>query len=312
MPRGELAYNEQMGRRTCVTVCVGLGLVWFGTTSARAWGFDIHRFITEQAIGQLPPEIRPFFEKHRAFVIEHSVDPDLWRLAGFEEEPPRHFLDLDAYGAWPFSALPRDRELAVAKFGRSTIEKNGTLPWRVGEIQAQLVQAFSQQKQGTSRWAIDNVKFFSAALAHYVADAHVPFHAVLNYDGQLTNQHGIHSRFETDLFLRYRERLRVTPASIPPVDRPVDFAFDALIDGARQVERVLQADRQALGGGQVYGDEYFDRLLAGTQPVLEAQVSRAIAGVAAVITGAWQAGGRPELPLDPPRPTQRRRTTAGV
>ena len=53
--------------------------------------------------------------------------------------------------------------------------------------------------------------FFSATLGHYMGDAHVPFHAVLNYDGQLTNQHGIHARFEAMLFERYRDRLTIAP-----------------------------------------------------------------------------------------------------
>jgi hypothetical protein len=300
-----------MNRRVCVTACVAAALLWFGGTPVRTWGFDIHRFITDQAIALLPDEIRPFYEKHRTFVVEHAVDPDLWRLAGFEEEPPRHFLDLDAYGSPPFTALPRDRELAIAKFGRPMVEKNGTLPWRVGEVHGQLVGAFRQQTQGTSRWALDNIKFFSAVLSHYVADAHVPFHAVVNYDGQLTNQHGIHSRFETDLFHRYRSRLQVKPVPIPAVDRPVDFIFDVLIDGAGQVEGLLQADRVAIGDGQVYDDQYFDRMRERSQAVLETQLSRAIAGVAAVITGAWQAGGRPDLPLDPPKSSQRRRAVTG-
>ena len=78
--------------------------------------------------------------------------------------------------------------------------KNGTLPWRTEEIYKKLVEAF-QQKAGYSR---DNIKFFSAIIAHYVGDAHVPFHAALNYDGQLTQQWGIHARFESELFERYR------------------------------------------------------------------------------------------------------------
>ena len=66
----------------------------------------------------------------------------------------------------------------------------------------------------------DNIKFFSSVLAHYVSDGHVPFHAVLNYDGQLTGQWGIHSRFETELFERYRATLRVVPKPVVPVAEP--------------------------------------------------------------------------------------------
>ena len=37
-----------------------------------AWGFAAHRFIAEKAIDLLPIEIRPYFQKHRAFIVEHG------------------------------------------------------------------------------------------------------------------------------------------------------------------------------------------------------------------------------------------------
>src|SRR5687767_4983572 len=104
-----------------------------------AWGFDAHRMIADRAIDLLPAAIRPFFVKHRAFIAEHAIDPDLWRTAGFTEEPPQHFVDLDAFGQAPFDALPRDKDAAVAKFGKEMVQKNGLLPWRVEEMHGRLV-----------------------------------------------------------------------------------------------------------------------------------------------------------------------------
>ena len=65
---------------------------------AGAWGFETHKFIVSRAIDLLPDAIKPFYEANRVFVVEHAIDPDLWRTAGFTDEPPRHFVDLDA---WP-------------------------------------------------------------------------------------------------------------------------------------------------------------------------------------------------------------------
>jgi hypothetical protein len=258
-----------------------------------AWAFEIHRLVTEHAIPLLPAPIRPFYQFHRAFLVEHSIDPDLWRWAGFEAESRRHFVDLDAYGPWPFTALPRDQARAVARHGRDKVERNGTLPWRMAEIYARLVKDLGEQR-GTR---VESVKFFSAVLSHYVADAHMPLHTTLNHDGQRTGQHGIHSRFETDLFLRHREQVRIVPVAIPPVHAPADFAFDTLIASFELVDDVLEADRRARGRSKQYDDDYFARLFAMTQPMLEQQLSRASAGVAAVLTGAWEKAGRPELPL---------------
>ena len=84
---------------------------------SRAWGFEAHKFIADRVIALLPPGLRELFERQRTAFVEHSIDPDLWRNVGFEDEPPRHFLDLDAYGASPFDALPRSYDEAVTKFG---------------------------------------------------------------------------------------------------------------------------------------------------------------------------------------------------
>src|SRR5688500_3235480 len=89
--------------------------------TAGAWGFDAHKTVAEQFIALLPPELRPLFERRKAFIIEHSIDPDLWRNVGWSAEAPNHFLDLDHYGAHPFVELPRDFDRAVQKFGREAV-----------------------------------------------------------------------------------------------------------------------------------------------------------------------------------------------
>src|SRR5262245_36863925 len=120
-------------RRRLVAVFAVLAILSPGR-SAEAWGFEAHKYILERAIALLPPEIRPFFEKHRVTIVEHAIDPDLWRTVGWDaEEGPRHYLDMDAYGPYPFKDFPRDRDQAVKKFGLEMINKNGLLPWRAQE-----------------------------------------------------------------------------------------------------------------------------------------------------------------------------------
>src|SRR5436190_21420260 len=95
-----------------------------------AWGNEAHRYIMDRAIDRLPPELRAFYDEARASMLERSVDPDLWRLAGWEEEPPRHFLNLYAYGTYPFPDLPRDYDRAVERYGIEFVRQNGLVPWR--------------------------------------------------------------------------------------------------------------------------------------------------------------------------------------
>jgi len=290
-----------MRRRAVLTALVFLLAL---PAPARAWSFDLHRYITSRALALLPAGLRSFFERpqNRAFVVEHSIDPDLWRNAGFAQEPPRHFLDLDAYGAFPFVDLPRDYDEAVRKFGAETVAKNGLLPWRGAEIFERLVKAF-RDTQGASPYAPDDVKFFAAVLSHYTGDAHVPFHAALNHDGQLTNQHGIHSRFEGELFRRFESRVvaRLKPPPLAPIQDPRDALFQTLLDSFGLVEPVLAADRRAAAGRTEYDDDYFARFFAGAHPVLERRLSEAISGVASMIAGAWEKAGRPDLSRERPR-----------
>jgi hypothetical protein len=270
-----------------------------------AWGFDVHRFITDKAIDLLPDGMKPFYQHYRAFIVEHTVDPDLWRTAGWDEEPPRHFLDIDAYGAPPFDALPRDFDRAVQQWGRDVIVKNGLLPWRTAEIYGLLQRNFAQLRQGSGGYAVENVKFYSAVIAHYTEDGHVPLHAVMNYDGQLTGQRGVHTRWESDLVLRVMPDLRLTPAPPVPVTDPRTFMFDTLIASYPGAVVILKADALAIAGRDTYDDEYFRVLDRETRPLLEQQLSKAISGVASMLQGAWEAGGKPALPIDAAKPVQK-------
>src|SRR4051812_18380705 len=185
-------------RKAIVFALFALALASIHPAPVRAWGFNGHKFITDRAIDLVLPELRPFFQKFKTTIVEHSIDPDTYRTMGWVEEPPRHFLDMDAYGAFPFRDLPHDYNEAVAKRGTEFVTKNGLVPWRAQEVYVQLRDAFKQlPAQGYAR---DNVKLFSAVLSHYTGDSFQPLHAAVNYDGKDTGQTGIHSRFETELF----------------------------------------------------------------------------------------------------------------
>jgi len=284
-----------MKPRLIVAVLVGSLLI---PRPLPAWGLDVHRLVTAGAIDVLPTNLRPFYEKHRSFIVEHSVDPDLWRNVGFTEEPPRHYLDLDSYGVYPFRELPRDRQAATQKFGREKIEQEGQLPWRVDEVYGRLAQAFQQQKVGSHPYSLDDIKFFSAVISHYVSDGHVPFHAAKNYDGQLTNQHGLHSRLETEAVLRYQARLTIRPAPLVPVSNVIDFMFDALLKSFTFVDPILKADREAVRGREEYDDSYFDQFFGQVRPILERRLNDSMTAVASMIVSAWEKGGKPDLPLE--------------
>ena len=283
-------------------------LLLTGGARTHAWGFEAHKFIMERAIPLLPPELRPLFDAHRTTLIERAIDPDTWRTAGFDhEEDPRHFLDFDwqGYGPDPFAGLPRDYTAAVAKFGRNRVHENGVLPWRAEEMHGMLRRAFEDYSR-RGAFGRNDIIFFSAWLTHYISDAHVPFHAVINHDGQLTGQNGIHARFESTMFERYRDRLTIAPKAIAPITDPRDFAFETLLQSNRLVPAILKADLAAIGARDEYDAAYYDAFFAANRGVLEQRLNEAIAATAAMISGAWQAAGKPPVPVSPTARPQRR------
>jgi hypothetical protein len=186
------------------------------------------------------------------------------------------------------------------------------VPWRTQEIAGRLIRGFEAlHKNGP--YAQSDIRFFSAIIGHYVADAHVPLHAVLNYNGQLTGQSGIHNRWEDELFIRYQQQLVIKPAAPSSISNERDFIFDTLLESSQLADDVLAADKKAIGNRDTYDDQYFETLFRETRPILEKRLNDAISGVASVITSAWEQAGKPTLTANPPvRPPERRRTTQGA
>jgi hypothetical protein len=289
--------------RIAASAVLGIVLLILTSEVPQAWGFDVHRFITNAAMDHVPEPIRPYFQKHRAFITEHSIDPDLMRTYGVETEDPNHFLDMDAVAPDPFTGIPREEAEYIKKLGPEKAREYGRVPWRVEEIYNRLVTELAPaqgQRPSTGR-----VNALVAILSHYVEDAHVPFHAALNYDGQSTNQRGIHARFESDLFARFQSRMSIKPVIPAPVLNPRDFIFEKLTEGNRMVPAILAADKAAIEGREFYDDAYFGRFFEGGKSIAERRISESIGGVAAMIAGAWQKAGKPALPLDDTRPPAR-------
>jgi hypothetical protein len=276
-------------------------LLW--PSPASAWGLEAHKFITEQVIALLPAELRPLFEQKKAYFIERCIDPDLWRVIGWDAEPPNHFVDLDYYGRYPFSELPREYDRAVQKFGRDVVHEQGLLPWRTAEFYGRLHRTFESLKlESPPGFARDNIVLFSAIMAHYIEDGHVPLHAVVNYDGQRTGQNGVHGRWESELFERTRGRIHVAPPPVRPVADPRAYMFDVLLASYKLSDAVLAADRKAATGREFYDDRYFTVLADEQFTTMQQRLNESISAVASFIIGAWEQAGRPAIPPDGPRP----------
>lgn len=282
---------------------VTLGLVVLLPHTTGAWGMDVHRFITRRVVENLPADLRPFYVAKIDFISEHAADPDLWRIVGLKgplgEEDPNHYLDLDALDEpAPFKNVPRDWDAFVGKYGLDRANKTGRLPWRTEEIFNKLVTTFQDIGKGTAPYAPDNSRYLIAVLSHYLEDAHVPFHATANHDGQLTGQRGIHSRFESDLVLRNLSKITIaTPVKLKPIPNIRDFVFDTLVDSQALVAPLLDADRKSVVGHEKYDDAYYASFAPGSLSIAERRINDAVSAVVSAVVIAWEKGGKPKLPV---------------
>lgn len=74
----------------------------------------------------------------------------------------------------------------------------GILPFELETQQYRLTEAFKEKD-------IDKIIRIATDMGHYIADAHVPLHTTENYNGQMTNQDGIHAFWESRLPELYAE-----------------------------------------------------------------------------------------------------------
>jgi hypothetical protein len=156
-----------------------------------SWGFFGHQRINRLAVFSLPPEMIAFYKFHITYMTENAVNPDKRRYA-VKGEAPRHYIDMDIYGDSAWYKLPHNWKAAVAKFTEDTLQAYGIVPWHIQFMKYQLTEAMRGRQ--TLR-----ILRLSADLGHYIGDSNVPLHTTENYNGQRTNQVGIHGFWESRL-----------------------------------------------------------------------------------------------------------------
>jgi hypothetical protein len=284
-------------------MAVGFTLLAISVTS-HAWGFYGHRQINYYAVFLLPPEMMVLYKANIEFLVEHSVDPDKRRYA-VNGEAPKHYIDIDRYGKYPWDSLPRNWNDAVKKYSEDTLQAYGIVPWWVQVMERRLTDAFKAKDQA-------KILKLSAEIGHYIADAHVPLHATQNHNGQHTNQHGIHGFWESrvpELFAEKQYDFLVGKAMY--LDKPGDFIWARVMESGAAADTVLQTEARLNArfpsdqkysfeerSGKVvrqystaYSGAYQDEL----NGMVERRMRQSIFAVASFWFTAWVNAGQPDL-----------------
>lgn len=258
-----------------------------------AWGFLAHKMINRKAVEALPAELRLFFEKHKDYLAEHSIDPDLWREQD-SDEAVRHYIDIDLYGKYPFEELPRSFVAAKNKFGENTVNSRGIGPWWVVQYYDQLINSM---KQGDTK----AILLDAAVLGHYVADLHVPLHTTENYDGQFTGNKGIHYQFEASMIAQFENQIKLKVDKAQLIAEPLSFIFEVVLNSYQFVDDILTADSKSKKPHKTYkmrndyDEEYYAALFAEVGALAEKQMSAAASAIASFWYSAWNEAGQPRL-----------------
>jgi hypothetical protein len=191
-----------------MTRWLALSFVLLSSFQAHAWGKRGHTIVCETA-GNLAAGA----DAKNAFLAAHSFDlgfycnvPDLvWKKpATYQQEKNNHFMDLEifdrALGGKSKEAFELDRA-AFEKAHPDVKEEAGRAYWRVRELETRLAAGTDALKKGIPDvdkrhdvqldWLVT-----AGAIGHYIGDLSQPLHVSENYDGQMSDQKGIHSFYE--------------------------------------------------------------------------------------------------------------------
>ncbi|MES1223907.1 MAG: zinc dependent phospholipase C family protein [Bacteroidota bacterium] len=205
--------------------------------SAFCWGFFAHQKINYYAVFLLPPEMMALYKPNINFLSQHAVDPDKRRYVS-SAEGPHHFIDIDHYGKYPFTNLPRKWKDAVEKFSEDSLRTYGIVPWWIQTMEKRLTEAFKEKNQS-------KILRYSAEIGHYIADAHVPLHTSANHNGQLTGQQGIHGFWESripELLADKEWDFFIGKATY--ISNPEDFIWKRILESAAEADSVLSFEKE--------------------------------------------------------------------
>jgi hypothetical protein len=251
------------------------------------WGAVGHKIINSNITVCFPSSMN-FPSTWSPFLIAHASDPDN-RKGSDPTESPRHFIDIDAYPEFVANGyIDQSYNANVTLHGSSWIINQGTLPWAIVLWEDSLKRAFQQ-----GNWSL--AMQLSADLGHYVGDGHQPLHCTENYDGYMTNQSGVHSRYETTLVKQFQNLIVYTNDSASYVSNISNYVFDFIYLSNRDVDTVLYGDSvaHAVAGstsGTVYLQKFWD--ICGSQIIQ--LMKNASKSTADLIYTAWIDAGSPD------------------
>jgi S1/P1 Nuclease len=282
--------------------------VALGSVALISWGTFGHEHINKAAVLSLPKPMQSFFYNHIDFVTQEASVPDLRKYTLSDKaENPRHFIDLENFGS--ADSLPKTLAEVKSKYDEKFVQQNGILPWYIQEMMDKLTKSFKEKRK-------TEILFVAADLGHYIGDAHMPLHTSANHDGQMTNQKGIHSLWESRIPEVYGSNYKLNAGETKFIDnieketwaiithshklKDTLLMIDKKLRESTVEEKILQKGENGKPlrnkfGSLVFTDEYTKKLNEELKGMVERQMRASVIATANFWYTAWVNAGKPDL-----------------
>ena len=253
------------------------------------WGRVGHSVISSNVTKFFHVEMNDFLFWND-YLIAHGSDADS-RKSSDPTEGHKHYIDIDNYAVFnSYGRIPSTIDSAITIFGQTFVDDQGILPWTTKNTVDSITAAFSRRD-------FERALYFSADLSHYVGDGHMPLHITKNYNGQFSDQYGIHSRYESTMIGKYSSQISYSGDSVHYVDDVQNYIFQYIYSNYEYVDSILAADKSATSdaGGSTSSDLYYQKLWEYTNVYTTTLFHNASLAIAELIYTAWIDAGRPEL-----------------
>lgn len=123
-------------------------------------------------------------------------------------------------------------------FAEDRLSEHGVLPYNLLHMQRRLTEAFYTRN-------VPAILRLSAEIGHYIGDAHVPLHTTKNYNGQLTDQIGIHAFWESRIPELFADKAYDNFVGVAEyISNPQDYYWKMVLASNSLVDSVLLIEKR--------------------------------------------------------------------
>ncbi|HAQ65964.1 MAG TPA: hypothetical protein DCR43_08970 [Bacteroidales bacterium] len=254
------------------------------------WGSRGHSKISTESSLSYNNEMVPFLS-WVSYLADHASDAD-YRKSDDPDEAVRHYIDIDFYPEFRANGrIAQAWDSIVTQHGIWIVTNTGILPWATISTYNSLKIAMMEQD-----W--NQAMLLAADLGHYVADGFMPLHLTENYNGQMTGNSGIHSRFESTMINANINEIIYEGDSIEATSDVSGYIFNYIYANYPYMDSILAADNYAKTiNSSTSSQEYRQALWMKSKNFTIKLFVNASHALAELIYSAWVEAGKPIMSI---------------